>query len=129
MKLGSPSWAWISSARTPARVVKVCRTQDDRPGVSTQQPWPSTGCMIMVQELPALLRLISCVATTRHQRAFHGRSRPRCALRNLGRYQSVSGVCADQQSDGLPQKAFTITWVKSVRWREWDACVLISEGQ
>ena len=54
-----------------------------------------------------------------------------CALRNPGRYQSVSAFAPISNPMDCPwgQKAFThYLGEERARWREWDACVLISEA-
>ena len=102
---------------------------------ATQQPWAQHYRMhdYVVQELPALVEAHFPASQQRgisgHSMGGHGALV--CALRNPGRYQSVSAFAPISNPMDCPwgQKAFThYLGEERARWREWDACVLISEA-
>ncbi|MBW4971716.1 S-formylglutathione hydrolase, partial [Croceibacter atlanticus] len=86
----------------------------------------------VVQELPALVEAHFPASDKRgisgHSMGGHGALV--CALRNPGRYQSVSAFSPINNPMDCPwgQKAFSrYLGEERSKWREWDACVLISE--
>ena len=103
---------------------------------ATQEPWSKHYRMhdYVVQELPALVEAHFPACDKRgisgHSMGGHGALV--CALRNPGRYQSVSAFSPINNPMDCPwgQKAFSrYLGEERSKWREWDACVLISEAR
>lgn len=103
---------------------------------ATQQPWAQHYQMhdYVVKELPALVEAHFPASQKRgisgHSMGGHGALV--CALRNPGRYQSVSAFAPISNPMDCPwgQKAFShYLGEERARWREWDASVLISEAK
>jgi len=87
----------------------------------------------VVQELPALIEANFPVSDKRgiagHSMGGHGALI--CALKNPGRYQSVSAFSPISNPMNCPwgEKAFSLyLGEERSRWREWDASVLIAEA-
>lgn len=102
---------------------------------ATTQPWAKHYRMYdyVVSELPALVEEHFPASQMRgisgHSMGGHGALV--CALRNPGRYQSVSAFSPISNPMDCPwgQKAFSrYLGEDRARWREWDASVLISEA-
>ncbi len=102
---------------------------------ATQQPWARHYQMhdSEVHELPALVEAHFPVSQRRgisgHSMGGHGALV--CALRNPGRYQSVSAFAPISNPSNCPwgEKAFTrYLGEDRARWREWDACALLAEA-
>ena len=102
---------------------------------ATQQPWARHYQMhdYVVHELPALVEAHFPVSQRRgisgHSMGGHGALV--CALRNPGRYQSVSAFAPISNPSNCPwgEKAFTrYLGEDRARWREWDACALLAEA-
>ena len=102
---------------------------------ATQQPWAKHYHMhdYVVSELPALVEAHFPASELRgisgHSMGGHGALV--CALRNPGRYKSVSAFSPITNPMDCPwgQKAFTrYLGEERSRWREWDACALIAEA-
>ncbi|MCV4287292.1 S-formylglutathione hydrolase [Pseudomonas capsici] len=102
---------------------------------ATAQPWAKHYRMhdYVVDELPALVEEHFPASAARgisgHSMGGHGALV--CALRNPGRYQSVSAFSPISNPMDCPwgQKAFTHYLGKDrSRWREWDATVLIADA-
>ncbi|MGF6287900.1 S-formylglutathione hydrolase [Pseudomonas silensiensis] len=102
---------------------------------ATQEPWSRHYRMhdYVVQELPALVEAHFPASDKRgisgHSMGGHGALV--CALRNPGRYQSVSAFSPINNPMDCPwgQKAFSrYLGEDRSKWREWDACVLIAEA-
>ena len=100
---------------------------------ATQQPWAQHYQMhdYVVQELPALIEAHFPVSQRRgisgHSMGGHGALV--CALRNPGRYQSVSAFAPISNPLNCPwgEKAFTgYLGADRASWREWDACALLA---
>lgn len=101
---------------------------------ATQQPWAQHYRMhdYVVHELPALVEANFPVSERRgisgHSMGGHGALV--CALRNPGRYQSVSAFAPISNPSSCPwgEKAFS-RYLGEDRdaWREWDACALLAE--
>lgn len=103
---------------------------------ATQEPWARNYRMYdyVVQELPALIEANFPVSDKRgiagHSMGGHGALV--CALKNPGRYQSVSAFSPITNPLNCPwgEKAFSnYLGEDRSRWREWDACVLIAEAR
>lgn len=103
---------------------------------ATQQPWARHYQMhdYVVQELPALIEAHFPVSQRRgisgHSMGGHGALV--CALRNPGRYQSVSAFAPITNPLNCPwgEKAFSgYLGENRNSWREWDACALLAEAQ
>ncbi|MBI6852317.1 S-formylglutathione hydrolase [Pseudomonas cichorii] len=102
---------------------------------ATAQPWAKHYRMhdYVVDELPALVEEHFPASAARgisgHSMGGHGALV--CALRNPGRYQSVSAFSPITNPMDCPwgQKAFSrYLGEDRSRWREWDATVLIAEA-
>jgi len=102
---------------------------------ATAQPWAKHYRMhdYVVSELPALVEAHFPASEVRgvsgHSMGGHGALV--CALRNPGRYKSVSAFSPISNPMDCPwgQKAFSrYLGEDRARWREWDASVLISEA-
>ena len=102
---------------------------------ATQEPWARNFRMhdSVVQELPALIEANFPVSDKRgisgHSMGGHGALV--CALRNPGRYQSLSAFAPIVNPMACPwgEKAFSrYLGDDRSRWREWDACALIAEA-
>ncbi len=102
---------------------------------ATAQPWAKHYRMhdYVVDELPALVEEHFPASAARgisgHSMGGHGALV--CALRNPGRYQSVSAFSPISNPMDCPwgQKAFThYLGEDRSRWREWDATVLIADA-
>ncbi|MDP3846572.1 MAG: S-formylglutathione hydrolase [Pseudomonas sp.] len=103
---------------------------------ATQQPWAQHYQMhdYVVQELPALIEAHFPVSQRRgisgHSMGGHGALV--CALRNPGRYQSVSAFAPISNPLNCPwgEKAFSgYLGENRNSWREWDACALLTGAQ
>ncbi|HLD64633.1 MAG TPA: S-formylglutathione hydrolase [Pseudomonas sp.] len=103
---------------------------------ATEQPWARHYQMhdYVVQELPALIEANFPVSDRRgisgHSMGGHGALV--CALRNPGRYQSLSAFAPIVNPMDCPwgQKAFgRYLGEDRSRWREWDACSLLANAQ
>jgi len=101
---------------------------------ATQEPWVRHYRMYdyVVQELPALIEANFPVSDKRgisgHSMGGHGALV--CALRNPGRYQSLSAFAPISNPSNCPwgEKAFSrYLGDERSRWREWDACALLAE--
>ena len=102
---------------------------------ATQEPWARHYRMYdyVVQELPALIEANFPVSDQRgiagHSMGGHGALI--CALKNPGRYQSVSALAPISNPLQCPwgEKAFSrYLGEDRSRWREWDACALLAEA-
>ncbi len=102
---------------------------------AAQQPWARHYCMYdyVVQELPALIEANFPVSDRRgisgHSMGGHGALI--CALRNPGRYHSLSAFAPISNPSNCPwgEKAFSrYLGDERSRWREWDACALLAEA-
>lgn len=102
---------------------------------ATQQPWAQHYRMYdyVVDELPTLIEANFPVSDKRgisgHSMGGHGALI--CALKNPGRYQSLSAFApiANPASSPWGEKAFSAYLGEDrSRWREWDACALIAEA-
>ncbi|MFI8479696.1 S-formylglutathione hydrolase [Pseudomonas sp. NPDC078700] len=102
---------------------------------ATQEPWARHYRMhdYVVQELPALIEANFPVTDKRgisgHSMGGHGALV--CALRNPGRYQSLSAFAPISNPMSCPwgEKAFSrYLGEERSRWREWDACALMAEA-
>lgn len=102
---------------------------------ATQQPWAQHYQMhdYVVHELPALVEAHFPVSQRRgisgHSMGGHGALV--CALRNPGRYQSVSAFAPISNPSNCPwgEKAFSrYLGEDRARWREWDACALLAQA-
>ncbi|MDG9757192.1 S-formylglutathione hydrolase [Pseudomonas sediminis] len=102
---------------------------------ATQEPFARHYRMYdyVVQELPALIEANFPVSDKRgiagHSMGGHGALI--CALKNPGRYQSVSAFSPISNPMNCPwgEKAFSLyLGEERSRWREWDASVLIVEA-
>ena len=102
---------------------------------ATQEPWARHYRMYdyVVQELPALIEANFPVSDQRgiagHSMGGHGALI--CALKNPGRYQSVSAFSPISNPLNCPwgEKAFSnYLGDDRSRWREWDACALLAEA-
>ncbi|MBD9415413.1 S-formylglutathione hydrolase [Pseudomonas sp. PDM16] len=102
---------------------------------ATQEPWARHYRMYdyVVQELPALIEANFPVTDKRgiagHSMGGHGALI--CALKNPGRYQSVSAFSPITNPLNCPwgEKALSnYLGDDRSRWREWDACVLLAEA-
>ena len=102
---------------------------------ATQQPWARHYQMhdYVVYELPALVEVHFPVSQRRgisgHSMGGHGALV--CALRNPGRYQSVSAFAPISNPSNCPwgEKAFSrYLGEDRARWREWDACALLAQA-
>ena len=102
---------------------------------ATQQPWARHYQMhdYVVHELPALVEAHFPVSQRRgisgHSMGGHGALV--CALRNPGRYQSVSAFAPISNPSNCPwgEKAFSrYLGEDRARWREWDACALLPQA-
>ncbi|QGZ32001.1 S-formylglutathione hydrolase [Stutzerimonas stutzeri] len=102
---------------------------------ATQQPWAQHYRMhdYVVEELPALIEANFPVSDKRgisgHSMGGHGALV--CALRNPGRYQSLSAFAPICNPVDCPwgEKAFSgYLGEDRAGWREWDACALIARA-
>ena len=102
---------------------------------ATQEPFARHYRMYdyVVQELPALIEANFPVSGKRgiagHSMGGHGALI--CALKNPGRYQSVSAFAPISNPMNCPwgEKAFSLyLGEERSRWREWDASVLLAEA-
>lgn len=102
---------------------------------ATQEPWSRHYRMhdYVVQELPALIEASFPVSQRRgisgHSMGGHGALV--CALRNPGRYQSLSAFSPITNPMDCPwgEKAFSnYLGNDRSRWREWDACALLADA-
>ncbi|MGX5220317.1 S-formylglutathione hydrolase [Pseudomonas segetis] len=102
---------------------------------ATQEPWARHYRMhdYVVQELPALIEANFPVTDRRgisgHSMGGHGALV--CALRNPGRYQSMSAFAPITNPMNCPwgEKAFSrYLGDERSRWREWDACALMADA-
>jgi len=102
---------------------------------ATQEPWARHYRMYdyVVSELPALVEANLPVDGRRgiagHSMGGHGALI--CALKNPGRYRSVSAFAPISNPMDCPwgQKAFSrYLGEDRARWREWDACALIAQA-
>lgn len=102
---------------------------------ATQEPWARHYRMYdyVVSELPALVEANLPVDGRRgiagHSMGGHGALI--CALKNPGRYRSVSAFAPISNPMDCPwgQKAFArYLGEDRARWREWDACALIAQA-
>ncbi len=102
---------------------------------ATQQPWAQHYRMYdyVVDELPALIEANFPVSDKRgisgHSMGGHGALV--CALKNPGRYRSVSAFAPITNPLNCPwgEKAFSrYLGEDRSRWREWDACALLAEA-
>ena len=103
---------------------------------ATQEPFASHYRMhdYVVDELPALIEANFPASDRRgisgHSMGGHGALI--CALKNPGRYQSVSAFSPISNPMNCPwgEKAFSLyLGEERSRWREWDASVLIAEAE
>lgn len=103
---------------------------------ATQEPWAKHYRMYdyVVDELPALIEANFPVSGKRgisgHSMGGHGALV--CALKNPGRYQSLSAFAPIANPADCPwgEKAFSgYLGNDRSRWREWDACALIAQAQ
>ena len=103
---------------------------------ATQDPWAQHYRMhdYVVDELPALIEANFPVSDKRgisgHSMGGHGALV--CALKNPGRYQSLSAFAPITSPADCPwgEKAFSnYLGEDRSRWREWDACALIAKAQ
>ncbi|MFG3450716.1 S-formylglutathione hydrolase [Stutzerimonas stutzeri] len=103
---------------------------------ATQEPWAKHYRMYdyVVDELPALIEVNFPVSGKRgisgHSMGGHGALV--CALKNPGRYQSLSAFAPIANPADCPwgEKAFSgYLGNDRSRWREWDACALIAQAQ
>ncbi|HCP56452.1 S-formylglutathione hydrolase [Pseudomonas marincola] len=103
---------------------------------ATQEPWARHYRMhdYVVEELPALIEANFPVSDKRgisgHSMGGHGALV--CALRNPGRYQSLSAFSPIVNPMNCPwgEKAFShYLGEDRSRWREWDTCALIGEAR
>lgn len=103
---------------------------------ATQEPWAQHYRMYnyVVKELPALIEANFPVSDKRgisgHSMGGHGALV--CALRNPGRYRSLSAFAPIANPADCPwgEKAFSnYLGEDRSRWREWDACALIAKAQ
>ena len=103
---------------------------------ATQEPWAQHYRMhdYVVDELPALIEANFPVSEKRgisgHSMGGHGALV--CAFKNPGRYQSLSAFAPIANPAACPwgEKAFSnYLGEDRSRWREWDACALISNAQ
>ena len=102
---------------------------------ATQQPWAENYRMhdYIVCELPALIEACLPIdgrrAISGHSMGGHGALV--CALRNPGRYRSLSAFAPISHALDSPwgQKAFAAYLGEDrASWKEWDACELIARG-
>ena len=102
---------------------------------ATQEPWAQHYRMYdyVVEELPSLVEANFPVSDRRgisgHSMGGHGALI--CALKNPGRYQSLSAFAPIANPLNCPwgEKAFSrYLGEDRSRWREWDACALIAEA-
>ena len=102
---------------------------------ATQEPWARHYRMhdYVVHELPALIEANFPVTDKRgisgHSMGGHGALV--CALRNPGRYQSLSAFAPISNPSNCPwgEKALgRYLGEERSRWREWDACALLAEA-
>lgn len=102
---------------------------------ATQQPWARHYQMhdYVVRELPGLIEAHFPVSQRRgisgHSMGGHGALV--CALRNPGRYQSVSAFAPIGNPSNCPwgEKAFSqYLGEDRARWGEWDACALLGQA-
>ncbi|MEO4047547.1 S-formylglutathione hydrolase [Pseudomonas sp. CAU 1711] len=102
---------------------------------ATQQPWARHYRMhdYVVHELPALIEAHFPVSDKRgisgHSMGGHGALV--CALRNPGRYHSLSAFAPISQPSACPwgEKAFgRYLGEDRASWREWDACELLAQA-
>lgn len=103
---------------------------------ATQAPWDQHYRMYdyVVEELPTLIEAHFPVTDQRsisgHSMGGHGALI--CALKNPGRYQSISAFAPITHPTECPwgQKAFTgYLGEDRESWKQWDACELISQAQ
>ncbi|MCC4115866.1 S-formylglutathione hydrolase [Aromatoleum toluclasticum] len=103
---------------------------------ATQDPWARHYRMhdYVVEELPALIEASFPVSDARgisgHSMGGHGALV--CALRNPGRYRSVSAFAPITNPMNCPwgEKAFSrYLGEDRARWREWDASALIADAK
>lgn len=103
---------------------------------ATREPWAKHYRMYdyVVDELPALIEANFPVSGKRgisgHSMGGHGALV--CALKNPGRYQSLSAFAPIANPADCPwgEKAFSgYLGNDRSRWREWDACALIAQAQ
>ena len=102
---------------------------------ATQQPWAQHYQMhdYVVHELPALIEANFPASNRRgisgHSMGGHGALV--CALRNPGRYQSLSAFApiSNPMDCAWGEKAFSrFLGEDRSRWREWDACALLAQA-
>ncbi|MCQ4312057.1 S-formylglutathione hydrolase [Pseudomonas stutzeri] len=102
---------------------------------ATQEPWAKYYRMYdyVVNELPSLIEASFPVSDKRgisgHSMGGHGALV--CALKNPGRYQSLSAFAPISNPAACPwgEKAFSrYLGEDRSRWREWDACALLDEA-
>ena len=102
---------------------------------ATQEPWARHYRMhdYVVQELPALIEANFPASAKRgisgHSMGGHGALV--CALRNPGRYHSVSAFAPINNPMNCPwgEKAFSrFLGIDRTQWREWDACALLADA-
>jgi len=102
---------------------------------ATQPPWAENYQMhdYVVEELPALIEAQLPIDARRaisgHSMGGHGALV--CALRNPGRYRSLSALAPISHALDSPwgQKAFArYLGEDRAAWKEWDACELIARG-
>ncbi|MBE2259804.1 MAG: S-formylglutathione hydrolase [Candidatus Accumulibacter sp.] len=102
---------------------------------ATQQPWAEHYRMhdYVVFELPALIE--ACLPVTVHRgisgHSMGGHGALVCALRNPGRYRSLSAFAPISHALDSPwgQKAFArYLGADRATWRAWDACELIADA-
>ncbi len=132
----------IVSPDTSPRGAGVADAEGDDIGLSagfyvdaTQAPWSANYKMhaYVTQELPALIEAAFPVSDVRgitgHSMGGHGALI--CALRNPGRYRSVSAlapICS--ASRGWGHKAFAAYFGEDPEtWRQWDACDLLRASE
>lgn len=103
---------------------------------ATEEPWAQHYRMhdYVVDELPALIEANFPVSDRRgisgHSMGGHGALV--CALRNPGRYHSLSAFAPISNPADCPwgEKAFSgYLGADRSRWREWDACALIAKAE
>ena len=103
---------------------------------ATEAPWAQHYRMYdyVVDELPALIEANFPVSDKRgisgHSMGGHGALV--CALKNPGRYQSLSAFAPITNPADCPwgEKAFSgYLGSDRSRWREWDACALVAKAQ
>jgi S-formylglutathione hydrolase len=103
---------------------------------ATQEPWAQHYRMhdYVVDELPALIEANFPVSDKRgvsgHSMGGHGALV--CALKNPGRYQSLSAFAPIANPADCPwgEKAFSgYLGEDRSRWREWDACALLAKAE